>query len=189
MCGFISFGRIPVGKSLFYYKDKGDPCKSEPRKNYCICTLSSSNKVNANCGYKSAVNRPVYSMVSQGWSKLGPSSFKSCGSRKRRAIATETTLPDYDADLDYIYDPPQLASVSITWPTKTGKTKSQVEAYCRTAVATSEPGNICSGISDFSYLPFILQCVEDVQVGFPHRSVSLSLTFAFDFSTWPMTLC
>ena len=103
-------------------------------------------------------------MLEQGWSKLGSSNVKSCESRKRRAIASDVILPNYDADFGYVYDPPQLPSISATWPTATGKTKPQVAAYCRHEVVDSEPGKICSALSDFSYAPYILQCMEDVQV-------------------------
>ena len=100
----------------------------------------------------------------QGWSKLGSSSFRNCDKRIRRESSSTLILPDYGGEFDYQYDPPQLIYVPVTWPTKAGKTKAEVETRCQKEVKESDAGKICAVIADFPFSSFIQQCVEDVQV-------------------------
>lgn len=106
----------------------------------------------------------MYPLSGSGWRKLRPSSWKSCVKRQRRDISTDITLREDDDIFDYEYDPPQLNFVAATWPTKSGKSQSQVERYCENEVKNSEAGRICSAISYFNFSSYVQQCIEDIQV-------------------------
>ena len=87
-----------------------------------------------------------------------------CNKRSRRSTDSYIILPDNSDTADYLYDP-VLLNISIpTWPTATGKTKAVVEAHCTQSIMNSGPGKICQDLDDFSFQPFITQCVEDIKV-------------------------
>lgn len=134
------------------------------KKQYCTCTLKANGKSTVNCGYKSAANRPNYSLGLQGWKSLGFSANYKCSQRKRRATDDSILLPNDEDFSNYIYDPTPFNVTIPSWPTKTGKAKNSVTLYCTKAVKDSEAGRVCGVIPSFNFSSFIDQCIEDVKV-------------------------
>ena len=134
------------------------------KKRYCTCISKANGKSTVNCGYKSAADRPNYSISLQGWKTLGSSFSYKCNQRKRRAIDDSILLPNNDDFSNYIYDPAPFDVTIPSWPTKSGKTKNSVTVYCAKAVKDSEPGKVCGVIPTFNFSSFIDQCIEDVKV-------------------------
>ena len=62
------------------------------------------------------------------------------------------------------YNPDQIQPEKPTWPTKSGRTKEIVEAYCNNVLIESSAGEAAMTIPGFSIKPYWQQCVDDIQV-------------------------
>ena len=133
-------------------------------KTYCDCKGEPSKKDGVRCGvHKTLSQAPEFKQ--SGWKEIGYGG-SNCKKRTRRSLEDVVILPDDDDAVDYVYDPKPLPNVTITWPTKTGKTEREVTNYCNKTMMESAPGKICTKISDFNLTSFLLQCIDDIKVSF-----------------------
>ena len=72
-------------------------------------------------------------------------------------------LPNDESSLRE-YNPDQLQVKNQTWPTKSGRTKEEVETYCNSALIESAAGKAAVTLPGFSIKPYWQQCVDDMQV-------------------------
>lgn len=64
------------------------------------------------------------------------------------------------------YDPPDQNFLPKTWPTPSGKTQAEVEAFCDNAILNSTSGQACSlTLGDsFGIATFRRECISDILV-------------------------
>ena len=132
------------------------------QKSYCDCKGKPSEVNGVKCvTHKKLSEPPEFQEV--GWKEFRYGG-SSCKRRKRRSAENFILLPEDDEAVDYVYDPRPLPYVGVHWPTKSGKTKTQVTTYCNKSIRDSAPGKICAKISNFNFTSFLLQCIEDIKV-------------------------
>ena len=152
--------RLPAGKSLFYFKGGKATCHDNvPR--YCTCIKDNDEKYDVDCS-KTVASKPKF--PTNNWKELKPPIETHCSRRRRRSTDSSIILPDNSGTGDYLYDPVPLNISIPTWPTATGKTKAAVETHCTQSIMKSGSGKICQELDDFTFAPFISQCVEDIKV-------------------------
>jgi len=158
---FAASWKIPVGKSLFYFKTGKNSCKENDGRKYCMCNGRTSQ-----CPYTTIYHREDFETSLSGWTEMRYSNFKKCpNARKRRSVQHYIILPNDVEGTDYIYDPKPIVNVTLPkWPTALGKTMEKVQNYCRNAIINSETGKVCSEVPEFNFTTFLLQCVEDIKV-------------------------
>ena len=160
---FISI-RLPVKKSLFYHRGRVTDCKKE-EKRYCHCKGVPRKKDGVKCKlHKTISQQPAFPAGTDGWKEIRYHRSNNCKSRKRRSLDV-IILPEDDEAVGYIYDPKPLPNVTITWPTKSGKTEKGVSNYCNATIRNSPPGKVCMKIADFNFTSFLMQCIDDIKVG------------------------
>ena len=175
---FLFVPRMQVGRSLFYYRGGSSKCKNS-KTAYCDCSLPASSTSKPVCKkYASIYQQTEFEQSYRGWKELRHPNAQKCAKRKRRSSSNVVTLPDDNDALDYVYDPKPLRNVTVSWPTKSGKTAKSVTDYCKTAIKDSPPGKICAKINEFNFTTFMMQCVEDIKVTF---SLSIFVCF-FNYS-------
>ena len=150
--------RLPVGRSLFYYRDTKTKCPKVPEKKYCHC----SDFNTARCNRGSAAEQ--VELKKRDMTTLVNPAANKCNKRKRRSLDAGVVLPEDDDSVFYKYDPAPMEPVNITWPTTSGKTQSQVRSYCNQKLRNSAPGKLCTKLPDFSFDTYVQQCMDDIQV-------------------------
>lgn len=155
---YFNLVRLEVGKSFFYYKDKGHGCSKKKARKYCNCVINRST----NC--KSGTNAEHNEFQRSQMTTLAAPISTECNKRKRRSIQKTVVLPEEDDSAFYVYNPPPLIQVNITWPTPKNKTLSDVRKYCNNLLKNSGPGRLCAKLPDFSFETYMQQCIDDVQV-------------------------
>ena len=128
---------------------------------FCECTKDGNEKKKVVC-QGTVVNKPHF--AANNLKQLKSPTEMRCNKRRRRSTDSSVILPDNSDTGDYIYDPVPLNISIPTWPTATGKTKAAVVTHCTQSIMNSGPGKICQKMEDFSFQPFITQCVEDIKV-------------------------
>ena len=157
--------RMPVRKSLFYYRGGSSKCK-DSKTPYCDCSLPAGSTSKPVCKkYASIYQQTEFEQSYRGWKELRHPNAHQCDIKENKQTRNVVILPDDDDfPIDYVYDPKPLPNVTVSWPTKLGKTKENVTDFCETAVKDSLPGKICTKINEFNFTTFIMQCVEDIKV-------------------------
>ena len=129
-------------------------------KKFCSCT-SKSNSVLEDCSSNSNVNRPSYFENLKNWVEL-------VSPYDKRVVKEDDDkhlqLPFHSKEVNYDYQPKQPDSKQPTWPTKSGRTRAGVEAFCNTAIRNSTVGKVCSKIWKFPFDHYVQQCMDDIQV-------------------------
>eukprot|EP00795_Rhopilema_esculentum_P008755 gene8755-14781_t len=161
---FSESWKMQLGRSLFYYRGGSSKCMNS-KTAYCDCSLPAGSTSKPVCKkYTSIYQQTEFEQSYRGWKELRHPNAQKCAKRKRRSSSNVVTLPDDNDALDYVYDPKPLRNVTVSWPTKSGKTAKSVTDYCETAIKDSPPGKICAKINEFNFTTFIMQCVEDIKI-------------------------
>ena len=169
--------RLSPGTSLFYAKRPKNKCPANRIRYHCTCDCGQAQQgacenPKVNCNFKGIANRPKFRLQGNDYKTLDFPGAEHCGRRRRRAIrdSNHVFLPDDEDFANYTYNPDSNENYTIPgWPTATGKTKSQAEAYCRTTLVNSPAGQACSKLPSFSMEKYVRQCVEDVEVSIVKR--------------------
>ena len=157
---------MPVRKSLFYHRGKKSDCQTKSEKSYCHCKGNPRKRDGVKCEVHNKLSQqPEFSGSNDGWKEIRYGGSNKCSSRKRRSLENVIILPEDDEAVDYEYDPKPLPNITISWPTKTGKTEKEVVKYCNDTIRNSAPGKVCKKISGFDFTSFVQQCIDDIKVG------------------------
>ena len=146
--------------NLFKYKDTGK--RIDPPKRFCSCSTSPSGDSISKCDSISA--KPSDQDNTKKYTQLVPAIAV-----QGKNIAKTVVLPDVDGDYDF--EPEEPPKVTPGWPTASGRTKQQVEAYCIAQIKNSASGKICSIIPDFPIDQYIQQCIVDIKVSHSYSHV------------------
>ena len=132
-------------------------------KQYCICGGASITGYKEDCTIKSLVNRKKY------YDSLGKSilllhpTAKLCNTKVE---GPHITLPEPEPPVVIPTEPQPTSSPgpTPTWPTATGKTESDVKAYCDHTIRNSAVGRACALIAGFPFQNYIDECLINVKV-------------------------
>lgn len=165
---FVYSWKLRNGTSLFFKKSGTKRCKrSTVRKDeyFCICKRRDGTGVRSSCVYETTAVHPQFNMKTDRKTIMS-AAFANCPSRKKRAVSNVIVVPDEGDDTIYEYDPPDREFVLPTWPTKSGKTFSEVEQFCNESIFNSTTGKVCSVTlrSDFDVAAFRNECISDIQL-------------------------
>ena len=156
--------RVPVEQNLFYYYDGLKVCRKEENgTHYCVCGGASVTGYKEDCTVKSVVSRKeYYDAIRKPILLLHPTA-KACNT-----IVKETHIvlpkPDPPSFVPTGPQPTPQPTPSPTWPTATGKTESDVKAYCDNAIRNTAVARACASITDFPFQTYIDECLINVLV-------------------------
>ena len=105
------------------------------------------------------------------WVELVPSNGNNA---HKGGPNTVVVLPPNEDDASYKFEPEKPTEIVPEWPTPSGRTKLEVEAYCNDKIRNSASGKICAIIPSFPFHQFVQQCVTDIQVVLQHANLVLS---------------
>ena len=131
----------------------------EPSVSLCSCTVNSLSTSNATCNYKTSTRSYLENM--EGWIELiHPNAHMG----DRADSNTAVVLPSIEDDFSYRFEPEKTTDIVPGWPTPSGRTKLEVEAYCNDRIKNSTSGKICAVIPSLTFDQFVQQCITDIQV-------------------------
>lgn len=149
----------------------GTSGKFEPPKPFCSCLSNSSGYFKVNCNYESS--QTGYIGSKEGWVQLIPPNAHIA---RKQNTKTEVVLPLNENPI-YTHKPEEPSGIIPKWPTKSGRTKLEVEAYCNDKIRNSTSGKICAIIPNFPFHLYTQQCVTDIQVFLKHVKLSAEFNF------------
>ena len=73
-------------------------------------------------------------------------------------------LPPIHKHIAYEFNPDVATGIIPGWPSASGRTKKEIQAYCEQALQNSTSWEICSIIPHFPINHYVQQCITDIQV-------------------------
>ncbi|XP_057295478.1 von Willebrand factor D and EGF domain-containing protein-like isoform X2 [Hydractinia symbiolongicarpus] len=161
---FVNSWKLRNRSSLFFTRSENKSCKRLVQYNttsVCSCLLT-GGVVSRRCGIETFAVRPTFASAIN-FKTIFPAAFAHCSNQ---SLSNTIIVPDEDDNTIYEYDPPDQNFVPKTWPTPTGKTQAQVEAFCDNAILNSTSGQACSlTLGDsFGIATFRRECISDILI-------------------------
>ena len=153
--------RLDSSKKLFNYYGVGRGNKS--LKRFCGCVPNSTEVSAVKCKFQPS--QATFFARMKHWVELIAPSAQWGNTGHLSSIVV---LPISDNVTNYTFKPDEPTGTIPDWPTKSGRTKENVEEHCNNTIRNSPSGKICSIIPGFPFHYFVQQCITDIQVLFKH---------------------
>ena len=163
------FCRLDSTDNLFNYMDDGN--RVEPSVSFCSCVVNSFGTSNATCNYK--ISPRSYFDNTETWVELV---HPNAHVRDKAGSNPVIVLPPIEDDVIYKFEPQNTTEIVPGWPTPSGRTKLEVEAYCNDKIRNSTSGKICAVIPRLTFDQYVQQCITDIQVVRLHFNSDMTYT-------------